>query len=122
MASRATPEYALHHPQAFVGCSSLLPTHLSPRSPIGPQQEAHRQNSPCSLVCAGAVCKVAGGGMVLVLGAAAMFADEWLDKDDNSKLMEAIFKWCRPVSLACSYSTPDAALSCATVSGYCLAV
>lgn len=49
------------------------------------------------------MCKVAGGGLVVVLGSAAMFADEWLDKDDNSKLMELFFKWCRPVCAGSMY-------------------
>ncbi len=39
-----------------------------------------------------------GGGRLLVLGSAAVFDDTWLDKEDNSRLMEFVFRWLRPVS------------------------
>jgi hypothetical protein len=50
--------------------------------------------SPCT-----AACWSAGGpgGKLLVLGAADLFEDGWLDKEDNSRLMEWCFKWLRPV-------------------------
>jgi len=40
-----------------------------------------------------------GGGRLLVLGAAQAFDDQWLDKEDNARLMDWVFKWLRPVSL-----------------------
>jgi hypothetical protein len=39
-----------------------------------------------------------GGGRLLVLGAAGLFDDAWLDKEDNSRLSDFVFKWLRPVS------------------------
>jgi intraflagellar transport protein 52 len=35
---------------------------------------------------------------LLVLGAAGLFDDAWLDKEDNSRLSDFVFKWLRPVS------------------------
>lgn len=39
-----------------------------------------------------------GGGRLLVLGAAGLFDDAWLDKEDNSRLSDFVFKWLRPGS------------------------
>lgn len=39
-----------------------------------------------------------GGGRLLVLGSARMFDDRWLDKEENARLMDWVFKWLRPVS------------------------
>lgn len=36
-----------------------------------------------------------GEGKVCVLGSVQMFADDWLDKEENSRLLEALFKWLR---------------------------
>jgi hypothetical protein len=38
-----------------------------------------------------------GGGRVLVLGSAAVFGDEWLDREENARLADWAFKWLRPV-------------------------
>ena len=41
----------------------------------------------------------------MVLGSASMFEDQWLDKEDNSRFMDYVFKWLKPVS-------DDAGLGC----------
>lgn len=33
-----------------------------------------------------------------VLGSAALFEDAWLDKEENAKLMDTVFRWLLPVS------------------------
>jgi intraflagellar transport protein 52 len=33
-----------------------------------------------------------------VLGSVQLFDDRYLDKEENSKLMDFVFKWLRPVS------------------------
>jgi hypothetical protein len=51
-------------------------------------------------ISAGA-CWQAGGGLggkLMVLGSASIFADQWLDKEDNSRFMDFVFKWLKPVS------------------------
>jgi len=37
-------------------------------------------------------------GRIAVLGAGAMFEDVWLDKEDNSKIMDFLFRWLTPGS------------------------
>ncbi len=50
-------------------------------------------------VCAaGAVYDEEGGGRVAVLGSVQLLDDSWLDKEDNSRLADFLFKWLRPVS------------------------
>eukprot|EP00775_Hariotina_reticulata_P010963 gene10963-11117_t len=39
-----------------------------------------------------------GGGRLLVLGAAGLLDDAYLDKEDNSRISDFIFKWLRPGS------------------------
>ncbi len=39
-----------------------------------------------------------GGGRVLVLGSAGLLHDAWLDKEDNSRISDFVFRWLRPVS------------------------
>lgn len=39
-----------------------------------------------------------GGGRVVVLGSAGLLADAWLDKEDNSRISDFVFRWLRPVS------------------------
>ncbi|KAG1674864.1 hypothetical protein FOA52_015254 [Chlamydomonas sp. UWO 241] len=39
-----------------------------------------------------------GAGKICVLGSAAMFDDKWIDKEENSKVMDFVFKWLRPGS------------------------
>lgn len=46
----------------------------------------------------GAVWHQPGQGKLAVLGSVTMFDDKWVDKEENSKLMDFIFKWLRPGS------------------------
>lgn len=46
----------------------------------------------------GAVWHQEGLGKIAVLGSVQMFDDKWIDKEENSKLMDFIFKWLRPGS------------------------
>ncbi len=32
------------------------------------------------------------------MGSVSMFDDKWIDKEENSKIMDFLFKWLRPVS------------------------
>jgi len=34
-----------------------------------------------------------------VLGSVQLFDDKYIDKEENSKLVDFIFKWLRPVSI-----------------------
>lgn len=38
-----------------------------------------------------------GGGRIAVLGSVQLFDDKYIDKEENSKLVDFIFKWLRPV-------------------------
>lgn len=46
----------------------------------------------------GAVWHQAGQGRIAVIGSVSMFDDKWIDKEENSKVMEFVFKWLRPGS------------------------
>lgn len=46
----------------------------------------------------GAVWAQAGFGKIAVLGSVLMWDDKWIDKEENSKLMEFMFKFLKPVS------------------------
>lgn len=35
---------------------------------------------------------------MLVLGSAGLLHDAWLDKEDNSRISDFVFRWLRPVS------------------------
>jgi intraflagellar transport protein 52 len=37
-------------------------------------------------------------GRIAVVGSVSMFDDKWIDKEENSKVMDFLFKWLRPVS------------------------
>lgn len=39
-----------------------------------------------------------GQGKIAVFGSVSMFDDKWLDKEENSKLLDFVFKWLRPGS------------------------
>lgn len=39
-----------------------------------------------------------GAGKLVVMGSAQVFDDKWLDKEENSKLMDFVFKFLKPVS------------------------
>ena len=47
---------------------------------------------------AGAVWSQEGAGRIAVLGSVQVFDDKYIDKEENSKLMDFFFKWLRPVS------------------------
>jgi intraflagellar transport protein 52 len=49
------------------------------------------------LTISGAVWHQHGQGRIAVLGSVSMFDDKWIDKEENSKVMDFIFKWLRPV-------------------------
>ena len=49
------------------------------------------------LPISGAVWHQHGQGRIAVLGSVSMFDDKWIDKEENSKVMDFIFKWLRPV-------------------------
>lgn len=51
------------------------------------------------MTLAGAVWHQPGQGRIAVLGSVSMFDDKWIDKEENSKVMDFIFKWLRPVSV-----------------------
>lgn len=38
-----------------------------------------------------------GSGKIAVVGSVAMFDDKWIDKEENSKVMDFLLKWLRPV-------------------------
>ncbi len=50
-------------------------------------------------ICAGAVWQNEGAGRVAVLGSCEMLADEWLSKEQNTLLADALLEWLLPVSL-----------------------
>eukprot|EP00803_Ostreobium_quekettii_P007548 evm.model.scf_2008.2 EVM.evm.TU.scf_2008.2 scf_2008:8770-11280(+) len=45
-----------------------------------------------------AVWEKEGTGKLAVLGSAKIFDDKWIDKEDNSKLMDFFFRWLKPKS------------------------
>ncbi|GMH35422.1 hypothetical protein BSKO_03290 [Bryopsis sp. KO-2023] len=46
----------------------------------------------------GAVWHKEGSGRIAALGSVQLFDDKWIDKEENSKLMDFLFKWLRPNS------------------------
>lgn len=46
----------------------------------------------------GALWQGEAGGKLAVVGSAAMFDDKWLDSEDNSKIMDWLFRWLKPGS------------------------
>jgi len=46
----------------------------------------------------GAVWTAEGQGRIAVFGSVSMFDDKYIDKEENSKLMDFVFKWLRPGS------------------------
>jgi hypothetical protein len=47
---------------------------------------------------AGAAFAKEGMGRIAVLGSVQVFDDKWIDKEENSKLLDFVFKFLRPVS------------------------
>ncbi|KAL0031916.1 hypothetical protein WJX79_005109 [Trebouxia sp. C0005] len=43
----------------------------------------------------GALWQGQGGGKLAVMGSVAMFDDKWLDSEDNSKIMDWLFRWLK---------------------------
>lgn len=50
----------------------------------------------------GALWHREGAGRIAVLGSVQLFDDKYIDKEENSKLVDFIFKWLKPVRVACS--------------------
>ena len=46
---------------------------------------------------AGALWQGQAGGKLAVVGCVAMFDDKWLDSEDNSKIMDWLFRWLKQV-------------------------
>ncbi|KAF5828565.1 osm-6-like protein [Dunaliella salina] len=46
----------------------------------------------------GALWQLEGAGKIAVLGSVQIFDDKYIDKEENSKLVDFIFKWLRPGS------------------------
>ncbi|MEW5301201.1 MAG: hypothetical protein WDW38_004741 [Sanguina aurantia] len=44
----------------------------------------------------GALWHQNGSGKIAVVGSVAMFDDKWIDKEENSKVMDFLLKWLRP--------------------------
>ncbi len=51
---------------------------------------------------AGALWTQPGAGKLAVLGSAEMFDDAWLDREDNARVMDWVFRWLRRVRTTCS--------------------
>lgn len=49
-----------------------------------------------------------------MLGAARLFDDAWLDKEDNSRINDFVFKWLRPVRFLTLSHTASACQSAFT--------
>lgn len=87
-------------PQAFdgTGLEFVFPfgATLSVQKPAVPilssGKIAYPMNRPV-----GAVWAQPGYGRIAVVGSAAMFDDKWLDKEENSKVMDFFFKFLKPV-------------------------
>ena len=62
---------------------------------------------------AGALWHQEGAGRIAVLGSVQLFDDKYIDKEENSKLVDFIFKWLKPVRYWTNelYSCP-ACLTC----------
>ena len=45
----------------------------------------------------GALWQGQAGGKLAVMGSVAMFDDKWLDSEDNSKIMDWLFRWLKQV-------------------------
>ncbi len=39
------------------------------------------------------VCVQSGLGKLVVMGSAHMFSDQYIDKEENNKLQEVVFRW-----------------------------
>lgn len=46
----------------------------------------------------GALWHLPNRGRIAVVGSVSMFDDKWIDKEENSKVMDFLFKWLRPGS------------------------
>lgn len=57
----------------------------------------HATHVPCVIALAGALWHKEGSGRIAVLGSVQMFDDKFIDKEENSKLVDFIFKWLKPV-------------------------
>jgi hypothetical protein len=49
----------------------------------------------------GAVWEKRGAGKICVMGSGLMFADEWIGKEENDKLLDFVVRWLTPGSKVC---------------------
>ncbi|KAG2452057.1 hypothetical protein HYH02_003093 [Chlamydomonas schloesseri] len=88
-------------PQAFdgTGLEYVFPfgATLSVQKPAVPVLSSGKIAYPMNRPV-GAVWAQPGYGRIAVLGSCAMFDDKWLDKEENSKVMDFIFKFLKPNS------------------------
>lgn len=87
-------------PQAFdgTGLEYVFPfgATLSVQKPAVPVLSSGKIAYPMNRPV-GAVWAQPGYGRIAVLGSCAMFDDKWLDKEENSKIMDFFFKFLKPV-------------------------
>jgi hypothetical protein len=84
--------------QAAAACRNWLKSPVSDSSSAANCAVSYSQVQRYCLAGACWSSSEPGGGRLLVLGAAGLFDDAWLDKEDNSRLSDFVFKWLRPVS------------------------
>lgn len=88
-------------PQAFdgTGLDFVYPfgSTLSVQKPAIPIMSSGKIAYPMNRPV-GAVWAQPGFGRIAVLGSCQMFDDKWLDKEENSKVMDFLFKFLKPVS------------------------
>ena len=62
-----------------------------------PDAPSYPGTSAAAAAAAAAAAKEAGGkvthGRVMVVGSGRLFSDEWLDKEENGKLADVLFRW-----------------------------
>lgn len=79
---------------AFVYARGATLTVQKPSVPIlATGQVAYPMHRPI-----GALWQGQTGGKLAVLGSVAMFDDKWLDSEDNSNIMDWLFRWLKPGS------------------------
>eukprot|EP00201_Polytomella_parva_P014854 CAMPEP_0175057452 /NCGR_PEP_ID=MMETSP0052_2-20121109/11272_1 /TAXON_ID=51329 ORGANISM="Polytomella parva, Strain SAG 63-3" /NCGR_SAMPLE_ID=MMETSP0052_2 /ASSEMBLY_ACC=CAM_ASM_000194 /LENGTH=329 /DNA_ID=CAMNT_0016322667 /DNA_START=395 /DNA_END=1385 /DNA_ORIENTATION=- len=71
---------------------------LKPAVPIlSSGKIAYPMNRPLAAVCdVRTAFDRPNAGKIMVLGSVMLFDDKWVDKEDNSKLMDFVFKYLRP--------------------------
>jgi len=79
--------YPLNRPVAAVFECPDAPSHLSGASAAA--QAAAKAEAAAKAAAGSTVAH----GRVMVLGSAQLFGDEWLDKEENGKLADVLFRW-----------------------------